>query len=188
MPHSNYSKIYDLLTELAQAGSARELFEFAEDIRSKEIESFAIWRPGPEPGAAPVKTYCSTAAIRRLIRFAAELGFIEIDAERQCRLTSPGRNALREDNYPRILATHLAIYLKEQAGITLTDLKDTISAIQRPEVPFFETIYHRIKAERDLGITERRLRMILYLLERCNMLVTVTKKIYFAPEVTAHSG
>jgi len=172
MPHSNYSKIYDLLTELAQAGSARELFEFAEDIRSKEIESFAIWRPGPEPGAAPVKTYCSTAAI----------------AERQCRLTSPGRNALREDNYPRILATHLAIYLKEQAGITLTDLKDTISAIQRPEVPFFETIYHRIKAERDLGITERRLRMILYLLERCNMLVTVTKKIYFAPEVTAHSG
>jgi len=44
------SKIYDLLTELAQASPARDLFEFAEETRAKEIESFAIWRPGPGPG------------------------------------------------------------------------------------------------------------------------------------------
>jgi len=188
MPHSNYSKISDLLTELAEAESPPDIFDFAEAIRDKEIESFAIWRPGSEPGAAPIKTYCSTTAIRRLIRFVSELGFVEIGEDRTCRLTARGRNALRQDDYPRILATHVAIYLKERAGITLTEIKNTITAVRRPEVPFFEVIYGRISAERDLQITARRLRMVLYLLERCGMLVTVTKKIYFAPDVPAHSG
>ena len=49
----------------------------------------------------------------------------------QCRLTSTGRNALQGDNYARAMSTHLAIYLKNQAGITYSDLKDTIAAIQR---------------------------------------------------------
>ena len=182
MPHSNYSKIFDLLTELDRADTPQDVFEFAERIHEQEIESFAIWRPGPDPGSLPVKTTCSTKAIRRLIRFVAELGLVEIGEGRQCRLTSYGRNALREDNYPRVLATHVAMYLKDGAGITYSEIKDTIASIRSPEVPFFDTIYGRISSERDLQIGESRLRMVLYLLERCDMLSSVTKKIYFAPE------
>lgn len=182
MPYSNYSKIYDLLTELAGKDQPKDLFELAEEIRDSEIESFAIWRPGPEPDAPPTKTYCSTTSIRRLIRFVTELGFIDLDEERQCRLTSYGRNALRDENYPRVLSTHLTMYLKDRAGVTYSEIKETILAIHRPEVAFFDTIYGRISSQRELQIGEGRFRMVLYLLERCGMLSSLTKKIYFAPE------
>ena len=46
MPYSNYSKIYDLLTELAKEDRPKDLFDFAEEIQNSQIESFAIWRPG----------------------------------------------------------------------------------------------------------------------------------------------
>jgi hypothetical protein len=154
----------------------------AEQIHEQEIESFAIWRPGPDPDSLPIKTYCSAKAIRRLIRFVAEIGLIELGEGRQCRLTNYGQNALRGDNYPRVLATHVAMYLKDGAGVTYSEIKDTIASIRSPEVPFFDTIYVKISSERDLQIGEGRLRMVLYLLERCGMLESVTKKIYFAPE------
>jgi hypothetical protein len=182
MPYSNYSKIFALLTELARDNTPQDVFVLAEQIREQEIEAFAIWRPGPAPGSLPVKTISSTKSIRRLIRFVAELGLVEIGEGRQCSLTTYGRNALREDNYPRVLATHVAMYLKDKAGITYSDIKDTIASIRRPEVPFFDTIYSRVSSERDLQIGEDRLRMVLYLLERCGMLSSVTKKIYSAPE------
>ncbi|HSR31625.1 MAG TPA: hypothetical protein VLY63_13750 [Anaerolineae bacterium] len=182
MPYSNYSKIYDLLTELSNGDAPKDVFQLAEEIHDKEIESFAIWRPGTEPGALATKTYCSTASIRRLIRFVAELGLVEIGDSRQCSLTTYGRNALRGDNYPRVLATHVAMYLKENAGITFSELKDTIGSIRSPEVPFFDTIYSRVSSERDLQIGENRLRMVMYLLERCDMLTSITRKVYFAPE------
>lgn len=182
MPHSNYSKIFDLLTELADEDEPREIFQLAEEIRDKEIESFAIWRPGPEPGSLPVKSYCSEASIRRLIRFVSELGLVEIDDGGQCSLTAYGRNALKGDNYAKVMATHMAMYLKQSAGVTYSEIKDAIASIRRPEVPFFDTIYERVRDERDLQIGANRLRMVLYLLERCGMLVTMTRKVYFAPE------
>ena len=182
MPYSNYSKIYDLLTELAKEDRPKDLFDFAEEIQNSQIESFAIWRPGSEPDTPPTKTYCSTTSIRRLIRFVTELGFIDLDEERQCRLTSYGRNALRGDNYPRVLSTHLTMYLKDRVGVTYSEIKETILAIQRPEVAFFDTIYGRISSQKDLQIRQSRFRMVLYLLERCGMLTSLTKKIYFAPE------
>jgi hypothetical protein len=182
MPYSNYSKIFALLTELAQNNTPQDVFVLAEQIREQEIEAFAIWRPGPAPGSQPVKTICSTKSIRRLIRFVAELGLVEIGEGRQCSLTTYGRNALREENYPRVLATHVAMYLKDDAGVTYSEIKDTITSIRSPEVPFFDTIYGRVSSERNLQIGEVRLRMVLYLLERCGMLDSVTKKIYFAPE------
>jgi hypothetical protein len=182
MPYSNYSKIFDLLTELAEEDAPKDVFELAEEIRDKEIESFAIWRPGPEPGSPPIRTYCSTEAIRRLLRFTAELGLIEIVDRRQCSLTSYGRNALKGDNYARVLATHIAMYLKDSAGVTYSEIRDTIAAIRRPDVPFFDTIYDRLSSERDLRIGKTRLRMVLYLLERCGMLIAITRKLYFAPE------
>ena len=182
MPYSNYSKIFALLTELDKKDTPQEVFALAEQIHEQEIEAFAIWRPGPDPGSLPVKTTCSTKSIRRLIRFVAELGLVEIGEGRQCSLTTYGQNALREDNYPRVLATHVAMYLKDGAGITYSEIKDTIASIRSPEVPFFDTIYERMSRERDLRIGESRLRMLLYLLERCGMLDSVTRKIYFAPE------
>jgi hypothetical protein len=187
MPHSNYSKIFALLTELAKEDAPKDIFEFAEKVRDSQLESFAIWRPGPEPGSLPTKTYCSTKSIRRLIRFAAQLGFVEID-RRQCRLTPPGRNALKGDNYSRTLATRIAMYLKENAGVTYSDIMDSIASIRGTEVPFFDTIYGRISSERDLQLGEARLRMVLYLLERCGMLTTMTRKVYFAPEPEVQAG
>ena len=188
MPYSNYTKIFDLLTELDHGDGPRELFAWAEEVREKEIESFAIWRPGPEPDAPPIKTYCSAKSIRRLIRFVAELGLIKIGEGKECRLTSTGRNALQGDNYGRAMSTHMAMYLKNQAGITYSDLKDTISAIQRSGVPFFDTIYERVSDEQELQIGEGRFRMALYLLERCGMLTSLTRKVYFSPEAEAWSG
>lgn len=188
MPTSNYTKIFDLLTELDQSAGPRELSEWADQIQEKEIESFAIWRPGPEPGSLPVKTYCSAESIRRLMRFVAELGFIEIGEGEQCHLTSTGRNALQGDNYARAMSTHMAMYLKNRAGITYSDLKETIAAIQRSGVPFFDTIYERVSDEQELQIGEGRFRMALYLLERCGMLTSLTRKVYFSPDAEAWSG
>jgi hypothetical protein len=183
MPYSNYTKIFSLLTELADGDEPRDIFQLAEEIRAKEIESFAIWRAGPEPGSLPTRSFCSPEAIRRLIRFVAELGLVQIGEGRQCSLTTYGQNALRGDNYSRVLATHVAMYLKGNAGITYSEIRDTIASIQSPEVPFFDTIYGQISSERDLLIGESRLRMVLYLLERCGMLTSITRKVYFAPEV-----
>jgi hypothetical protein len=183
MPYSNYSKMFALLAEMAEEDTPTDIFELAEQIRDKEIESFAIWRPGEEPGSPTTKTYCSAESIRRLIRFVAELGLIDISDGRQCSLTSYGRNAVRGDNYSRVLATHVAMYLKEKAGITYSEIRDTIASIRGPEVPFFDTIYDRVSSEQDLQIGESRLRMVLYLLERCGTLTTVTRKVYFAPEL-----
>jgi hypothetical protein len=183
MPYSNYTKIYDLLNVMAGLGDARDLFEVAETVQAREIESFAIWRPGANEGDPTEKSYCSTASIRRLIRFSAELDLIAIDEDRLCRLTTYGRNATREDRYASTLSTHLANYLRHTAGVSYSEIKDTIAAIRRPDVAFFETIYDRLVSQTDLGITKDRLRMVMYLLERCGRLVSVTKKIYYAPAV-----
>jgi tRNA nucleotidyltransferase/poly(A) polymerase len=77
------------------------------------------------------------------------------------------------------------MYLKEKAGVSYSEIKDTISAIRRPEVAFFDTIYEKIRAERELMIGEDRFHTVLYLLERCGMLTSLTKKVYFAPESQA---
>jgi hypothetical protein len=183
MPHSNYSKIFDLLTELAAEDAPKGIFEFAEEVHAKQLESFAIWRPGPQPDSPADKVYCSPRSIRRLVRFAADLGFIELGQERTCSLTAYGRNALREDSYDRMLATHLALYLRQKAGISYSEIKDVIASIRRPEVPFFDTIYDRLDGTQDLQIGKQRFRMVLYLLERCSMLTSMTRKIYYAPEV-----
>jgi hypothetical protein len=183
MPQSNYSKIFDLLTELAAEDAPKDIFEFAEEIHAKQLESFAIWRPGPQPDSPPIKTHCSPKSIRRLVRFAADLGFIELGEKRTCSLTAYGRNALREDSYDRMLATHLALYLRQKAGVSYSEIKDVIASIRRPEVPFFDTIYDRLDGAQDLQIGKQRFRMVLYLLERCSMLTSITRKIYYAPEV-----
>jgi len=188
MPYSNFTKIFDLLTELEKEGSPTDLFQFAEEIQKKEIESFAIWRPGPDPEAPPAKSYCSPTSIRRLIRFTAELGLIGLDDERQCTLTTYGQNALRGDNYVRVLSTHLTMYLKEKSGVTYSEIKDIIASVRRPQVAFFETIYGLITEEQELHIGKARFRMVLYLLERCSMLTSITRKIYFAPEMQAWGG
>jgi hypothetical protein len=112
----------------------------------------------------------------------AALGFIEIGEKRTCSLTTYGRNALREDDYDRMLATHLTLYLRQHAGISYSEIKDIIAAIRRPEVPFFDTIYDRLNGTQELQIGKQRFRMVLYLLERCGMLSSITRKIYFAPE------
>ena len=182
MPQSNYTKIFDLLSELATEDAPKDLFEFAEEIHEKQIESFAIWRAGPEPDSSPVKAYCSPKSIRRLVRFAADLGFVELGEKRTCTLTAYGRNALREDSYDRMLATHLAMYLRQTAGISYSEIKDVIGSIRRPEVPFFDTIYNRLNGAQELHIGKQRFRMVLYLLERCSMLSSITRKIYYAPE------
>ena len=182
MPYSNYTKIHDLLTRLSAEPAPLEINDLAEVIRSEEIESFAIFRPGDGPGTPSEKTMCSAAAIRRIVRFTADLGFIEIGTGRLCRVTGFGRNALQEGNYNHALATHVTMYLNENAGMSFTDLKDTITAIRRPDIPFFETIYKRLKAERELTITQSRLRMLMYLLERCEQLTATVRKVYSVPE------
>ncbi|MFC2030158.1 hypothetical protein ACFLWA_05455 [Chloroflexota bacterium] len=185
MPRSNYTKIFSLLSELSNEDEPKDLFQFAEEIREKEIDSFVIFLPGPEPGSPPTRTFCSDATIRRLARFAADLGFVEIDAEKQCSLTSYGESALREDNYATVLATHLAVYLKENAGVTYSEIKNAIDSVQRPQVPSFDIIYGVVTSDRELQIGEGRFRMVLYLLERCGMLTTMIRKVYFAPETQA---
>jgi hypothetical protein len=182
MPHSNYSKIWDLLTEMVEEDAPIDLFQLAEEIHETKIESFAIWRPGPEPGAPPVKTYCSPKSIRRLIRFASDLRLVNIEDGRRCSLTPEGRRAQRRDNYGRAMTTQLSVYLREQTGVTYSGIKNTITSIRRPDVPFFETIYDRLSREQELQIGKNRLRMVLYLMERCGMLTSITRKLYFGPE------
>ena len=46
-------KEFDLLAELAQEEAPKELFQLAQDIHDEQIESFAIWRPAPDPGMPP---------------------------------------------------------------------------------------------------------------------------------------
>jgi hypothetical protein len=185
MPHSNYTKIHDLLGEMAAKDQPVEISQLAEEIREKELESFAVWLPNPKAGGAPVKSYCSTKSIRRLIRFVSDVGLVEIGDGRVCSITSYGRNALMDDNYSTTLATHLAMYLKSHVGVTFSEIKATIAGVRHPELPFFDTIYGRITEQRELQIGEGRFRMVLYLLERCGMLPTLIRKVYLTPDTEA---
>jgi hypothetical protein len=182
MPYSNYSKIQDLLRELGRLDGPQELNALAESIRSRQIESFAIWRAG-EPGETPAKSYCSAEAIRRLARFVADLGLVAMEDGDRCNLARPGRNALTAGNYDKVLSTHLAMYLKEKVGVTYSEIKDALGAVRPPEVPSFDTIYRRLCGQRELGVPEEQFRAVLYLLERCGMLTTQIRKVYFAPEI-----
>jgi len=182
MPYSNYSKIRDLLRQLAQQGSPQELGSYIESVRAQEIESFSIWRAGPGPDQPPVKSTCSADAIRHLVKFVSELGLVSVDEGGLCSLTGSGQRAQAEGNYDKVLATHLAMYLKDKAGVTYTDVKDAIRTIQRPEVPSFATIYQALGRQKEIGVPEEQFRGLLYLLERCGMLSTQIRKLYFAPE------
>lgn len=182
MPYSNYTKIRDLLQEVDRLGVPTELDALAETVRGREIESFAIWR-APDPESPPVKTYCSTEAIRRLIRFTRDLGLLAIDDQDLVSLTRPGQNALAAGNYDKVLSTHLAMYLKETVGVTYSDIKDVLASIRRPEVPSFETIFRKLQSSQQIKVPEDHFRAVLYLLERCGMLTTQIRKIYFAPEL-----
>lgn len=182
MPHSSYSRIYDLIFELSKKNESIRIFEFSEEINSKQIESFAIWRAGPTPNS-PIKSYCSPSSIRRLIRFASELGFLRIGDQSLCEITPIGRNALNTENYPVQLAAQLIKYLRDEAGITLEEIENIIVDIPKPSLPYFDTIYHQILSTKDLRISENRLRGVLFLLERCKVLETATRKAYFPREI-----
>jgi hypothetical protein len=182
MPYSNYSKIRDMLLELDRLGGTPALGVLAESIRSQGVESFSVYR-APAPGAPPERSACSPDAVRRLVRLAADLGFVAIDEEGLCSLTRVGRSAVVPGSYDKVLSTHLALYLKERVGVTYTEIKEALGQIRPPEVPSFDTLYRHLAGRKEIKVPEDQFRTILYLLERCGMLTTQIRKIYFAPEV-----
>jgi hypothetical protein len=129
------------------------------------------------------KTTCSPEAVRRLMRLAADLGLAAIDEEGRCSLTRFGYSALAPGNYDKVLSTHLALYLKERVGVTYTDIKDALGLVRHPEVPSFDILYRHLAAQKGIKVPEDQFRTLLYLVERCGMLTTQIRKIYFAPEV-----
>jgi hypothetical protein len=177
MPHSNYSKIYDLLQELSSKEMPVGLVDFSHEIHNNRLESFAIWRAAD--GGLPAKTYCSPESVQRLIRFAAELNLIRVDDQGRCSISGIGLTAVDRAAYPRHLGAQLARYLRDEVGITEAELKSLIGGIRRPRVPDFDSIYERVTDGRTLGVTKDRFRGVLYLLERCGLLETMIRKVYF---------
>lgn len=103
MPHSTYSKIFDVLTLLEQEGE-KDIFDFSKQIHDTKMESFAIWRR-VSGEVRPVKEYCSPESIRRVIRFMEKIELVEIINNRTCKIRPAGSNALVEENYPIQLST-----------------------------------------------------------------------------------
>jgi hypothetical protein len=177
MPHSNYSKIYDLLQGLSSKEMPVGLVDFAHEIHNNRLESFAIWRAAD--GGAPVKTYCSPESVQRLIHFAEQLNLIRVDEQGRCSISGIGLNAVNRRDYPRHLGAQLVRYLRDEVGITEAELKGVIGGIRRPRVPDFDTIFERVTDGRTLGVSKDHFRGVLYLLERCGMLETMIRKVYF---------
>ena len=85
---------------------------------------------------------------------------------------------LNPDRYAQQLGSAVRIYLREDGGVTFEEIMDVINSIERPEIPFFDTIFSELRS--NLRISEERLRSVMYILERCGMLQTRTKKTYFS--------
>lgn len=176
MPYSTFSKLYDLLTVMDEAGP-KDIFELSREIREAKIDSFAIWRRVEDSGQ-PVKSYCSEASIRRLTRFAYSLGLIDIENQRICQVNDIGRNALSGDNYATQLGAQVMKYMRESVGLPFDDLEEHIESIRRPAVPDTKTIYQTLVLPRKIEISEDRFRRLLYLLQRCGILTGTVRKIY----------
>ena len=176
MPYSTFSKMYDLLMVLDQTG-AEDIFRLSRQIHEGRIESSAIWR---RTGGSdqPVKSYCSQASIRRLIRFAHALGLVAIENQRTCEINDIGRNALTGDNYATQLGTQVIWYMGQSVGLTLDDLENHIDSLDRPAIPDAQTIYQTLVIPLNLPVSEDRFRRLLYLLQRCGILSGIVRKIY----------
>ncbi len=176
MPHSTYSKIYDVLSTLNHV-EEQDIFDLARQINENEFESFAIWRR-PEGSDQTVKSYCSEASIRRLIRYMHSLGMIDIENQRVCRINEVGRNALTGDNYSTQLGSQIVRYLRVTVGLPFNDIQDQIASIQRPAIPDAQTLFQTLVISRNLPISEDEFRRLLYLLQRCGLLSGRIRKIY----------
>jgi hypothetical protein len=177
MPHSTYSKIFDILLILNN-GRPREVFELSNEIHEKKLESFAIWRKA-EGLNRSVKSYCSPSSIRRLIRFIDALELIKIDEnKRMCYILPTGENALIGDNYPVQLGAQLIMCMKESIGISLEELEKIIKSIKPPKVADRDTIYQIVVSRRGVNSSEEEFRRLLYLLQRCEKISASVRKIY----------
>jgi hypothetical protein len=179
MPHSTYSKIFDLLSYIRN-GNPRDIFELSQEIHDNEIESFAIWRK-TEGSNRSQKSFCSPSSIRRLIRFVNILGFIRIEEnKRNCRILAIGKNALSGENYSVQLGAQLVKYMREYIGISLEELERVITSLRSPKIADSATLYQIFLTRRSITITEEEFRRLLYLLERCDKIDASVRKIYQA--------
>jgi hypothetical protein len=176
MPYSTFSKIYDLLQALNRAGP-KDIFELSEEIHNAEIESFAIWRRS-EGSDRSVKSYCSEPSVRRLTRFVGALGLIDIENQRMCQINDIGKNALVGDNYATQLGAQVIKYMKESVGLPFEDLERHIESVKRPAIADAQTIYQTLVLPRKLPVSEDAFRRLLYLLQRCGILIGTVRKIY----------
>ena len=177
MPHSTYSKIFDVLSILNN-GRPRDIVELSNEIHDKKIESFAIWRRA-EGSNRSLKGYCSASSIRRLIRFVDALELIKIDEnKRNCRILPTGENALVGENYPVQLGAQLVRYMKEKIGISLDELERILKSVKPPKLADSETIYQIVASRRGVNSSEEEFRRLLYLLERCEIISASVRKIY----------
>ncbi len=176
MPHSTYSKIYDLLSVVKDSGP-RDIFELSQHIHDSKLESFAIWRR-TQGSDRSIKHYCSPSSVRRVIRFTHKLGLIELENQRTCRIQPAGENALMGENYPVQLGTQLMKYMRDEIGLSFEDLKKVISSIKPPQVADSSTIFLAVSKRSGVDVSEESLRRLLFLLQRCGKLNAAIKKVY----------
>ena len=179
MPHSTYSRILDILVTLERTGPI-DLFKLAEQIRGNRTDSFAIWRRVSGSSQA-AKTYCSEAAIRRLIRYSAQLELVSIKNQRLCGLSRIGANAIKGENFSSQLGAQLVKFLRDHLSLPFDDLVKHINSVKPPKVPDSDTLFQTISSKRALDISQEEFRRLLYLLQRCDKLDAKVRKIYSLP-------
>lgn len=173
MPYSTYTRLRDLLGWVADAGSS-DIKTLAEAIHEEPVESFAIWRRGT--GGNSIKQYCSPAAIRRLIRFAAELDLVNIENSKDVSLTPQGQNALRGSNFDWQVSTQLKGYL-EKYRTTFAVLAKVIRDIKLPEIPDLYTVLEKLRRQ-GATIDDREFRRVINLLVRTGELGSRMRRMF----------
>lgn len=166
---STYYKIRDILTEAST--EARGISELAEEIHGK-YDSLTYYRKDSSGGVQ--RHPCSTAVIRKKIRFCIDLGLIS--DEKSCILTESGRSALDENRFDLVLQQALLSFL-ERNQVPWSTIE---TAIERLPLPDASSLYRYLKP----GLSESSFRTCLFLLSQCgesigqNILISYQKKLY----------
>jgi hypothetical protein len=172
--NSIYNKIRDIL--YASSKNDNDIKELSESIQGK-YNSFVYFRKN-ENGVV-IKKACSTASIRKKIRFCIELDLLK--SEDNCLLTDLGKNALEKESFDLVLQQAVLRYL-EKKGVSLEEIE---SAINKLIIPDAFSLYKLIDPS---YLTEDIFRTCLFLLSQCgasrelNPLKIFSKKLYITKD------
>ena len=175
---STYNKIREIIDAAANYGGG--ISELARAIKGKS-RSFVYFKRGDD---GVVRQYaCDEPTIRRKIRFCIRLGLLE--DEKNCTLTSAGRNARLKGRFDLQLQTAINAYL-EKRGTPMSEIE---SAINNLVLPHTAALYQYLTPD----ISEDVFRTCMFLLSECgkekgqNVFQSFDRKLYLTEKKIKHA-